>query len=98
VDVRFDALYVLASYERGALRATVRFDDFRVDDRDSHPLDDNDEEGRAWTVALLARLGERWRAGVEYLALDARRRAALAAGTPPLDAGAFRVELRWVLF
>lgn len=95
VDVRYDLFYLLATWRRGPLRATVRFDDFAVEDRDSNPLDDNRESGRAWTFALLGELGERWRAGVEYLVLEARRPA---AGDAPLDADAFRAELRWALF
>lgn len=98
VDILYDALYLLASYESGRLRFSVRFDDFRVEDRDSNPLDANDEQGRAWTLALLATLGEQWRIGVEYLSLDAQRSAAHQAGSPGVDADAFRVELRRALF
>lgn len=95
VDIEFDSFYLLLTREFGALRASLRYDDFAIVDRDETPDDDNREEGNAWTFALLARLGESWRAGVEYLRLEADRPAARIAGSPPLDAHSLRAELRW---
>ena len=96
VDISFDTFYLLLTREWGALRATVRYDDFRVEDRDSTALDDNREEGRAWTLALMLPMGEHWRAAVEALDLEADRPAARRSGSPPLDGDSVRAELRFV--
>jgi hypothetical protein len=98
VDVLFDTFYLLLTREwaGGALRTTARYDDFRVEDRDSTSLDDNREEGRAWTLALMVPMGEHWRAGVELLDLEADRPAARQAGSPPLDGDSVRAELRFL--
>jgi hypothetical protein len=95
VDISFDTFYLMVTREWGVLRATVRYDEFSVRDRDSTPRDDNREDGRAWTFAVLARLGEHWRAGLEALDLDADRPAARRAGAPPLDGDSVRTELRF---
>ena len=99
VDIRFDTFYLLLTREWGALRTTVRYDDFRVRDRDSTVLadnrDDGREEGRAWTLALMLPMSEHWRAGVELLDLEADRPAARRAGSPPLDGDSLRAELRY---
>lgn len=95
VDIRFDTYYLLLTRDWGVLRATARYDDFQVRDRDSTAIDDNREEGRAWTLALIVPMGEHWRAGVELLDLDAERPAARRAGSPPLDGDSLRAELRY---
>lgn len=98
VDILFDTFYLLLTREwgGGVLRTTVRYDDFVVRDRDSTALDDNREEGRAWTLALMVPLGEHWRVGVEALELEADRPAAGRVGAPPLDGDSVRAELRLV--
>lgn len=96
VDISFATYYLMVTREWSVLRATARYDGFRVRDRDSNPLDDNREHGHAWTFALLARMGEHWRAGLEALALAADRPAARRAGAPPVDGDALRGELRFV--
>jgi hypothetical protein len=95
VDISFDTYYLMVTREWSVLRATARYDSFRVRDRDSSPLDDNREDGHAWTFALLARLGEHWRAGLEALDLEADRPAARRAGAPPIDGDSLRAELRF---
>jgi hypothetical protein len=95
VDISFDTYYLMVTREWNVLRATARYDSFRVRDRDSSPLDDNREDGHAWTFALLARLGEHWRAGLEALDLAADRPAARRAGAPPIDGDSLRAELRF---
>jgi hypothetical protein len=98
VDISFDTYYLMVTREWSVLRATARYDSFQVRDRDSNPLDnrldDNRENGHAWTFALMARLGEHWRAGLEALDLEAERPAARKAGAPPLDGDSLRAELR----
>jgi hypothetical protein len=97
VDLLFDTVYLLLTREwaGGALCTTARYDDFRVKDRDSTALDDNREEGHAWTLAVMVPMGEHWRAGVELLDLEADHPAARQAGSPPLDGDSVRGELRF---
>lgn len=95
VDILFDTFYVLLTRDFGTWRATVRYDDFRVEDRDSTALDDNREDGRAWTLAVLVPIDEHWRAGVEWLDVEADRPAARQASSP-LDGDSVRAELRFV--
>jgi hypothetical protein len=96
VDILFDTFYVLLTRDFGTWRATVRYDDFQVRDRDSTAIDDNREDGRAWTLAVLVPFNEHWRAGVEFLDVEADRPAARRAGSPPLDGDSVRAELRFV--
>ncbi len=95
VDIGFDALYAMLSWQHGALRTSLRYDDFVVEDRDSTPGDDNSEDGSAWTLAVLGTLGEHWRVGAEMLYLEADRPQALASGTADLGGNSFRAELRY---
>lgn len=96
VDILFDTFYVLLTRDFGTWRATVRYDDFRVEDRDSTALDDNREDGRAWTLAVLVPIDEHWRAGAEWLDVEADRPSAGRAGSPPVDGDSVRAELRFV--
>lgn len=95
VDIGFDVLYAMLSWQRGALRTSLRYDDFVVLDRDSTPGDDNREDGSAWTLAVLGTLGERWRVGVEMLYLEAWRPQAQAIDSADLGGNSFRAELRY---
>jgi hypothetical protein len=96
VDILYDTRYLLASWQRGALRLSFRFEQFAVTDRDHTPGDDNNERGEAWTAAAMLTRGENWRAGVELLRLRATRPAARLAGTGSLDGDALRLELRYL--
>lgn len=95
VDIRFDSWFALLSWQRGALRASLRHDDFVVEDLDSTPGDDNSESGSAWTLALMLSFGERWRAGFELLDVEADRPQAARAGSSRLDGRSALAELRY---
>jgi len=95
VDVEYETFYLLLTRAFGPLRASLRYDDFFVEDRDGTAGDDNREDGRAWTFALLASLGESWRLGAEYLSVEADNAAARAAGSPDPGGRSFRLELRY---
>jgi hypothetical protein len=97
VDIAYDTRYALLSWKRSALRLSLRYDQFRVEDRDRTPGDDNRENGDAWTFAALVDLGSSWRLGGELLGLRGERPAASALGSPALDARSFRIELRYSL-
>ncbi len=80
VDIEFWAWYALASAARGPWRTSLRYDRFYVDDRDHSAAENNDERGSAWTAAAFWQPGERFRLGLEYLALGSRRPAAAESG------------------
>lgn len=98
-DLDFQASYVLASWSRGPWRTSARWDRFETVERDFHPRgDDNDEDGKAWTVAAFRELGAHTRLGIEWLELSSRRPAALSAGaSPDTDGTTFQgeVRIRW---
>lgn len=77
VTARFQSLYVLASWldpGDGRHRGTVRYDAFRVRDRDVFALEDaNDESGKAWTFAYTFSPGTRHRLTAELLHVDSTR-------------------------
>ena len=60
VQIRFQSAYVLASATSGPYRISVRYDDFRVKDRDAfQAVDDSNERGHSWMIAGAIRIGER---------------------------------------
>ena len=105
VDNRFWALYGLASYARGAQRATLRYDRFGVTDEDSTASDPNAEQGFACTAAYFytpspERLG--WlaagglRFGAELLVVDSRRPARELLGeSPHRRETSFQLSAQW---
>ncbi|HXT51875.1 MAG TPA: hypothetical protein VN811_12580 [Thermoanaerobaculia bacterium] len=82
-DVDFDATYLLVSWDyRGRLSATARWDDFATRDRDHQPTGErSDEDGRAWTAALLWSVNQALRLGVEYVDLRVSRPALAGPGS-----------------
>jgi hypothetical protein len=53
-DASFHATYLLVSWERGAVRVSGRWDDFATRDEDHLAAGErSDEDGHAWTVAVL---------------------------------------------
>lgn len=96
-QVDFAAAYVLASWHPGRARLTLRYDRFETTDRDLLAVtEDNDEQGEAWTVAVLWDATDSLRLAVEVLDLDAERPAASQAGAEPdTRARSVAIELRW---
>lgn len=96
VDIVADTWYLLGTWARGPFRATLRFDDFVVRDRDRTPGDDNREDGQALTLATILDLADRWRLAVEWVEVEAERPAAAVLGRS-VDARSFRLDLsyRW---
>ena len=74
------------SHAWGRQRASLRYDDFWVDDLDDIAGDPNEEDGHAWTAAwfLDGRRGRwgAWRAGVEALRVGSWRPARAILGEP----------------
>jgi hypothetical protein len=75
------ASYVLVTAARGRHRLTARWDTFAVEEDDVLPeLDDNREDGSAWTAAWLVRVGERHQAALEALSVESTRPARASLG------------------
>ncbi len=102
VQADFETAYLLASWQRHAFRATLRYDLFEVFDVDGAAADDgagaddNDEDGDAWTFAVFYEPRQDLRLGLELSHAAADRPAAAAHGFDP-DTGAdsVKLELRW---
>lgn len=73
VDIAFTAQYLMLNRRFENQSISLRFDRFKVDDNDLTALDDNNENGRALTLAWLWRFAERWRVGAEWLRVSAER-------------------------
>ena len=82
-DVSFGATYLLVAWNhRGKLTATARYDEFSTRDRDHQPRGErSDEDGRAWTVAVLWPVTPALELGVEYVDLRVSRPALAGAGS-----------------
>lgn len=73
----FQAAYLMASWtepERERHRLTLRYDAFRVRDRDDFPVEDpNDESGSAWTFAYAFAPAAHHRITAELVRIDSTR-------------------------
>ncbi|HXT22739.1 MAG TPA: hypothetical protein VN923_18475, partial [Thermoanaerobaculia bacterium] len=82
----FGAWFLLLSHGWGRQRASLRYDDFWVHDRDHVAGDPNQEDGHAWTAAWFldgprGRWGA-WRIGAEALRIQSWRPAREILGEP----------------
>jgi hypothetical protein len=85
VDTRFGSWFVLLTREFGSQRLTLRYDDFEVTDRDQAPLDDNTDQGRAWTFSYRYHLSQRVALTLEWLGIESRHPAWTYSGFPEQD-------------
>ncbi|MEM7586586.1 MAG: hypothetical protein AAF560_24570 [Acidobacteriota bacterium] len=96
VQVDIESAYLLASWHRGPFRTTLRYDTFETEDRDGSGVDNNNEDGEAWTLALFWEPRSDLRLGIEALSLDAERPAAFESGfDPDTNATQLALELRY---
>lgn len=80
-DVTFHATYLLLSWQRDVVRATVRWDRFGTRDHDHLPAGErSDEDGHAWTAALLWQVHPALEVGLEGLDVHATRPALAGPG------------------
>ena len=79
----FRAAYLLAAWERGAWRPTLRYDRFRIRDEPAFIGDELEEDGHAWTAALNWRPRESLRITAEWLRVDSTRTQRLIDGLSP---------------
>lgn len=79
----FEASFGLITAAVGRNRLSVRYDRFHVDDRDPfQALDDNDEDGHAWTAAYSFQTGEHHRIALEWLRVESDRPWRARVGLP----------------
>jgi hypothetical protein len=83
VDTDFEARYVLLTKLVERHRLSLRYDDFRVRDRDLVPNDDNSDSGRAWTLAYRYQHTPRWSIGAEWLRITSWHPARQYVGAVP---------------
>ncbi len=74
VNIDFYALYGMVTSSFGRNRVTLRYDNFRVQDRDQFVIgDNNNEDGSAWTFAYMLSLAEKHRLAFELLRVESDR-------------------------
>jgi hypothetical protein len=96
VDAEFEAAYLLASWQRGPFRLSLRRDQFEVEDHDDF-YEPTSDEGHAWTAALLFDTpAKAWRFGLEWLRVDGKHEAApLIGADPAVETRSLRLEVRY---
>jgi hypothetical protein len=83
VDIDYQAVYVLLSRSFERNRLSLRYDAFRVDDRDRFvAVDNNNESGHAWTFAYLYSFAQKYRAAAVLLRVNSIRPERIEIGLP----------------
>jgi hypothetical protein len=75
VDNEFRANYALLTRAFGRHRLTARYDHFKVTEADSTPLDENRENGHAWTLAYSLEATDKLTLAAEWLEIYTNRPA-----------------------
>jgi hypothetical protein len=75
VDNEFRSYYLMLTKSVGRQRFALRFDNFEVHDEDTTPLDDNSEEGHAFTVSWQFHFTPTLTLAAEWLAITTERPA-----------------------
>lgn len=79
----FEAWYVLASWARGPWRATVRYDDFYLDQTRTPYRAIMEDYGNAWLLSVQRDFGPRWNLAAEWLQVRSDFEARALAGLDP---------------
>ncbi len=96
VEAGFWTAYALVSEKRGRNRFTARFELFNTTEEDFSPAENNDESGRAWTLAWLYDITPSIRGGLELTQIHGDRPAAQESGfDPDTDGRSVTVEVRY---
>ena len=83
VAASFRSWYVLFTAPVGRQRLSLRYEPFRVRDRDIfREPDPSDEDGDAWTFDYLVRVADRHRIGVELMRIHSERPSRASIGLP----------------
>lgn len=75
VDADFHSDFLLLTKSIGQHRVSARFDRFDVWENDTFPLDDNSEDGHAWTLSYQYEFSEYLRLAAEWLQIETYRGA-----------------------
>lgn len=75
VDADFYSEFLLVSWSHEASRISVRYDRFRVEDRNFDIESDNNESGHVWTAAHIYKIAEKYRLEFELLRVESVRPA-----------------------
>ncbi len=75
VDADFASWFALLTRAFGRHRVSLRYDSFEVAENDVFPMDDNDENGHAWTAAWRFDWSERIALAAEWLEISTHRPA-----------------------
>ena len=92
----YDSSFLLASYEQGRLRFTVRRDWFGMQQLKGFGA--NRQSGSAWTAATIATLSPRWSVAAEALYVDSRLALRSELGAAPYAAEhSLQLSLRYAI-
>lgn len=69
VDLDFSAYYLMLSHKFDTHRISLRYDWFDTTELDNYPMDPNNSQGDAWTLAWRYPLNKHLEIGAEYLEL-----------------------------
>ncbi|MEM1261724.1 MAG: hypothetical protein AAGH76_04975 [Pseudomonadota bacterium] len=83
VDADFEAAYLLVTRSFDAHRITGRYDGFSVVDNDQTPLDNNAENGHAWTFSYQYALNDSVSLAAEWVRIDSFRPSYRYLGLSP---------------
>lgn len=75
VDVGFESHFVLLTRAFDRHRISARYDHFEISERDSTPLDENSENGHAWTLSYRYEFGPNFTLAAEWLEIFSDRPA-----------------------
>jgi len=80
VNNRFQSAYLSLGWKSGKKRLNARVEEFSVTDRDTTPLDNNNEQGKALTLSYRYQLARQWFMLGELSWLDSHRPARMYQG------------------
>jgi hypothetical protein len=75
VDNAFESQFVLLTRSFEQHRLSLRYDHFEITEKDQVPLDENAENGHAWTVSYRYDLNEHFTLAAEWLEITSNRPA-----------------------
>jgi hypothetical protein len=75
VDVGFESRFVLLTRSFDRHRISARYDHFEISERDSIPLDENSENGHAWTLSYRYEISQSLTIAAEWLEIVSNRPA-----------------------
>jgi hypothetical protein len=85
IDANFSSFYLLGAWDFGPAELTARYDDFRVEDQSFVLLDNENETGSAFTLALGRQLTRHLLGRLELMRIDSDRPQRADAGLDPED-------------